>query len=170
MTTKPTKKPSNNVTNSANALLDMLQRRSTPTPPTPKKNEEKTKTPERTAAAGKQSIFASAVATRNKTTTMNSTTAVYNSQSSAATANFGTNQSINSTAAVAAAKGIKPYEAIRRKRDERKKPTTADMDIDNNISMFSKKAGVKPSAYEPSTTTKAKKASSTIGLFSKKGK
>ena len=164
MTTKPTKKPSNNVTNSANALLDMLQRRSTPTPPTPKKNEEKTKTPERTAAAGKQSIFASAVATRNKTT------AVYNSQSSAATANFGTNQSINSTAAVAAAKGIKPYEAIRRKRDERKKPTAADMDIDNNISMFSKKAGVKPSAYEPSTTTKAKKASSTIGLFSKKGK
>lgn len=162
------------MTKSANALLDRLEKRSTPTPPTPKADEtkpakisdaEKKKAPAAADPKPPASIFASAVATRNnKTTTMTASTAVYNSQSSAATANFGNDTSVSNSAA----KGIKPYQANRRKRDERKKPAGQEAEIDNNISMFGKGAdGSRPSAYTPATTAKTKKPSSTSGLFSK---
>ena len=115
-------------------------------PPKPKKsaepktpeNKKKKKTPTaagaKAAPAQKPSIFASAVATRNNAKSKDS--AVYNSASSATTANFGrvgaaqdggslaaggyaTNQSVSSSAAMhptansgqgaPAHKGIKPY-------------------------------------------------------------
>ena len=144
-------------------------------PPKPKKSAEPTRTPGKKkksvgTSSQKPSIFASAVATRNNNAAKSkgdnaSAAAVYNSASSAATANFGkathdggntttgyaTNQSVTSSAAMNAGigqqtahKGIKPYQASRRKREERKRAPTADeLDIDKNISMFSSTAKTK---------------------------